>query len=198
MSLGFVVLASLELRDVAFPFLEELARMTDQNVNLGIADKTEVVYIERIKRRRILNIDNYVGSRLSIYRSSIGLALLAFMGESEFQHSLEEILKEAKGAPHVGSKGELLIERIEEVRKCGYAVNNEELMTGLRAIAAPVFDRRGRAEGAINLPVFSIEVSMEDLIDRYLPLLLETAEKISTARGFTKPRDSQTAKGSEE
>jgi DNA-binding IclR family transcriptional regulator len=39
-------------------------------------------------------------------------------------------------------------------------------------------------EGAINMPVFSVEVSLRELTERYLPLLLDTAKKISATRGF--------------
>jgi IclR family pca regulon transcriptional regulator len=185
LSLGFAMLASIELRDIALPYLEELSRATNQIVNLGIADKTEVVYIERIKRKQILNIDLYVGSRLSIYRTSIGLALLAFMDEASFSLLLKEIMQEPGAAKYVGPDGTRLLTALQEVRGKGYALNNEDLIPGLRAIAAPIFNGRGSVEAAVNMPVFSIEVSLKELTERHLPLLLNTAAKISAALGCT-------------
>jgi IclR family pca regulon transcriptional regulator len=186
MSLGFTVLSTLDLRDAALPHLEELSRISDQNVNLGILDKTEVVYVERIKRRRILNIDLHVGSRLDLYQSSIGRAILAFLAEDEFRRIFGEIMKDREARRRVGPGGKQLLKKLEEARRKGYALNDEEMIPGLRAIGAPVFNYKGIVEGAINMPVFSAEVSLRELTERYLPLLLDTAKKISATRGFMK------------
>ncbi len=184
MSLGFTVLSTLDLRDSALPHLEELSRISDQNVNLGILDKTEVVYIERIKRRRILNIDLHVGSRLNAFQSSIGRAILAFLPEDEFQKTIREIKKDPEARKQIRFDEKELFKKLEEVRRKGFALNNEEMIPGLRAIGAPVFNYKGVVEGAINMAVFSVEVSLRELMERYLPLLLETAKKISATRGY--------------
>jgi len=184
MSLGFTVLSSLDLRDAALPHIEDLSRIADQNVNLGILDRTEVVYIERIKKRRILNIDHHVGSRLNIYQSSIGRAILAFLRKDKFREVLREILKDREAVKHIGPNGEQLLEKLQETHLKGYALNDEEMTPGLRAIGAPVFNAQGEVEAAINIPVFSQMVSREELIQRYAPLLLDTAKKVSAARGF--------------
>ena len=184
LSLGFPVLMSIPLREVALPYLHDLSRTTNQNVNLGIVDGAEIFYIERIKRKRILNIDNYVGTRLKVCESSIGKAAIAFMRDSDLKTTLCEILKGPDADKRVGIRGENLLKELEGIRKKGYAVVNEELMKGLRSIAAPVLGADGTSEGAINLPVFSMEVSLKTLMEQYLPLLLETAGQISAARGF--------------
>jgi IclR family pca regulon transcriptional regulator len=183
LDLGFTVLGGMELRQVAMPYLEELARISDQNVSLGILEKTEIMYVERIRRRRIVNIYS-IGSRVNSYRSSIGCALLAFLPEADLQSTVAEILnKQPDAAKHLGPKGKQLFKLLKQVRKNGYAVNNEQFIPGMRGIGAPVLDARGAAEGAINIAVYSAEVSLTELIDRYVPLLLETARKISLVRG---------------
>jgi IclR family pca regulon transcriptional regulator len=182
------VLSSIELRDIALPYLNELSRSTDQNVNLGVMDKTEVVYIERIKRRQMLTIELYVGSRVNMYRTSIGRAILAFLGHDKFLATLQEILKDPEAARYVGTEGKRLIALLEEVRRRGYALTDNDFMPGVRTVAAPIFNTKGDVEGAINMPVFGHAVSREELIGRYLPSLLQTAEKISVARGYAKPQ----------
>jgi IclR family pca regulon transcriptional regulator len=186
MLLGYTALASIDLREFALPYLQELTRLTSQNVNLGIIDKTEVVYIECVKSRRRLHVPNYVGSRLNIYRTSIGLALLAFMPAADLAPIVEMISKTPDAREYLGAKGKLLWEKLRKVRTDGYAVNDEQFIPGSRGIAAPIFDGRGEIEAAINMPVFSSEVTLEDLLDEYLPLLLETARKISEGRGYRK------------
>jgi len=182
LDLGFTVLGGMELRQAAMPYLEELGRISDQNVSLGILEKTEIMYVERIQRRHIVNIYS-VGSRVSSYRTSIGCALLAFLPEAELRSIVAKILEQPDAANHLGPKGEQFLALLKQVRKKGYAVNNEQYIPGMRGIGAPVLDARGTAEGAINIAVYSAEVSFEELIHRYVPLLLETARKVSLVRG---------------
>jgi IclR family pca regulon transcriptional regulator len=184
MLLGFTALSRMDLIDIAHPHLKQLSESIDQNVNLGILDGTDVVCIDRITRRQIINIDFHVGSTVKAHRTAIGRSLLAFLSEKEFQNTMNEILKDPEAAIHVGSKGGVLIQQLRKVRQEGYALNDEESVKGLRAIGAPIFTNGGRVEAAINIPVFVHDVSREELIERYVPLLLNTAEKISVARGF--------------
>jgi IclR family pca regulon transcriptional regulator len=186
MSLGFTVLSSMDIREIALPYIAELSRISDQSVNLGILDRSEVVYIERIKKRTILNIDQHVGSRLSSYRSSIGRAILAYLEKKDFEIVLREILKEKNSVDFIGPKGKSLLKILEKVRQKGFALNNEELIPGLRAIGAPIFNSEGNVEAAINMPVFSQMVSLTELTEKYAPMLIETAQMISEARGFKK------------
>ena len=186
MSLGFTALSSMDLRDIALPYLEELSRVADQNVNLGILNGTELIYIECVKKHKILNIDFHVGSRLVAYKTSGGRAILAFMKQEEFKVVLNEILRGREAKKHIGSKGERLLKLIDEVRQNGYSINDEEYVKGVRAIGAPIFGSKGNVEAAINMPVFAYAVSPAELIERYVPLLLNATEKISVARGFMK------------
>jgi IclR family pca regulon transcriptional regulator len=184
MSLGFTVLSSLDLRELALPYLEELSDKTKQNVNLGILDRAEVIYVERIKKRRILNIDLFVGSRLPAHSSSIGQAILAFLPEDELEAAIDIMLGDEVVASEVGPKGERLRERLAIVRGKGYALNDQDTYIGLRAVAAPLFDKNGHVEGAVNVAAFSQLTSSEELLQIHLPWLLTTVASISRSRGF--------------
>lgn len=184
MSLGFTVLSSMDLRHVAYPYLEELARITDQNVNLAILDNTEVVVIERIKKWQILDINIPIGGRLNCYQSSIGRAILAFLRQEKLRSLLNTLLKNTEVVKHIGPNGRKLIKILKEVRLKGYALSDEEFIKGVRAIAAPIFNAQGDVEGAVYMPVFSQIIGSEEAIERYAPLLMDTARKISTARGL--------------
>jgi IclR family pca regulon transcriptional regulator len=186
MLLGFTVLSSMDLRDIAIPYLEELSRVANQNVNLGILDGTELIYIERVKKHKILSIDFHVGSRLNAYLTAAGRAILAFMNQEQLHVVLNKILKDTEAKKHIGSQGKRLVKLLEEVRQNGYSVSDEEYVRGVRAIGAPIFNNKGNVEAAINIPVFAHAVGRAELIERYVPLLLNAAEKISAARGFMK------------
>jgi IclR family transcriptional regulator, pca regulon regulatory protein len=186
MSLGYTALSGMDVREAALPLLEQLSETTGQNVNLGILDGTQVVYVERIKRKQILNIDLHVGSRLNAYNSSIGQVILAYMDRAELDRIVGEILQDHEIAAVAGPKGEVLYKNLREVRRAGYALNDESYVGGVRAIGAPVFDHRGVVDAGINIPIFSHMVSREELLEKHLPPLLDTAERVSAARGFLK------------
>ncbi len=185
MSLGYVVLSSIDVREVALPILQELSDKTGQNVNLGILDGCEIVYIERIKKRQILNIELYVGSRLSAHNTSIGQVILAYMEDWKLAQILAEIKKKySDNSLEVDLEN--LKERLKEIRAKGYAVNDESYVKGLRAIAAPIFNHEGVVDAAVNIPVFANLVTLDELLHNYLPSLLDAASRISRLRGYEK------------
>jgi IclR family transcriptional regulator, pca regulon regulatory protein len=186
MSLGYTALSGMDVRAAALPFLEQLSETTGQNVNLGILDGIEVVYVERIKKKQILNIDLNVGSRLNAYNSSIGQVILAHMDRNELGRVVEELLLDPELTALAGPGGESFYRKLRDVRMKGYALNDESYVGGVRAIGAPVFDHRGVVDAGINIPVFAHMVSRDELLEKYLPLLLETTERVSAARGFTR------------
>lgn len=183
MSLGLSVLLGMDIGDVTQPYLEELSQKIDQNVNLGILDGTEVVYIIRIKRQRILGIDLSVGSRLSAYNTSIGQAILAFSNSTLVEGMVKELSQNPEISKQIGPDGELLKKKLDIVRKNGFALNNEKYVTGLKSIGVPIFKGQDEVEAAINVPVFSQFCSKEKLINDYLPLAQDVADTISQLRG---------------
>jgi IclR family pca regulon transcriptional regulator len=174
----------MDLRNIAYPHLAELARLSDQNVNLAILDKTEVVIVERIKKWQILDLNIQIGGGINCYQSAIGRAILASLNQEKLQPILSALSNDSEAVKHIGSKGEKLIKKLKEVRLKGYAVSDEEFIKGLRAIATPIFNGHGDVEGAVHIPVFSQAISREKLVEQYVPMLLNTAKKISAARGF--------------
>ncbi len=65
------------------------------------------------------------------------------------------------------------------MRARGWALTDEQLAGGIRSIAAPLRDGRGRVVAAVNVTVHAAETSVEALLEEYLPLLLQTAGAIS-------------------
>jgi IclR family transcriptional regulator, pca regulon regulatory protein len=183
LSLGFTVLTNMELRKTALPYIEALSSQSNQNTAIGILVGTDMVCIERIKKIRLLTIDLYVGARLNLYRSAMGMAFLAFLGREEYKRILAKILSEKGEDDFIGQNGENLAGILETVRQKGYALSDNELIPGVIGIGAPIFNYNGEVEAAISMPVVRGVVGKEELIERYVPMLIDTAKKISLARG---------------
>jgi IclR family pca regulon transcriptional regulator len=192
MSLGFSVLSGLEIGNVAQPYLEDLSQRIEQNVNLGILDGSEVVYIIRIKRHKILGINLSVGSRLSAYNSAIGQAILAYVDSERLESILKELSRNPERSVQIGPRGELVRKKLDQVRENGYAFCDGEYVAGLRSIGVPIFKGQGEVEAAINIPVFSQFCGREKLINRYLPLLQDVGKTISSLRGWDPSTEEKT------
>jgi len=110
---------------------------------------------------------------------------LAYMDQEECEEILNELFADPKAVSHLGKRREEFLELLEEARRNGYSFVDEEFIVGIRAIGAPIFSSKGTVEAAINMPVFIGGVSLEKLVERYAPMLVNTADKISASRGFT-------------
>lgn len=183
--LGFSAISALHLKETAHPFIEELFRKTEQTVNLGITDGIDVVLIERFKKPKTMNLDLYVGSRINIYKSAIGKAILAHLSSEKLSEILDQLLSDSEALEYIGQDGSRLNKRLAEVRTKGYALNDGEFLRDYRVLGAPVFNAAGEVEGAVNIAVLSRSFSRRKLIKEYVPLLLETTTAISRALGYS-------------
>jgi len=184
MALGFSVLSGMDLRQTAYPFMEALSRETSQNVNLAVLDRTEMLFVERITVRRILNTNLYVGSRVNCYVTAMGRSLIAFLPRDRYDRLLQDLLKDKEAIPYIGRHGERLGAILEDVRAKGYASNDGEWVPGLRAIGAPIFNGRGEVQASLNMSLISQMVGFDEMIENYVPPLMSTAGRISAALGF--------------
>jgi len=184
MALGFSVLSGMDLRQTALPFMEALSRETDQNVNLAVLDRSEMLYIERIMVRKIINTNLHVGSRVNCYLTAMGRSLIAYLSRERYDRLLQELLEDGEAVTRIGRHGEKLGKILEDVRLKGYATNDGEWIPGLRAIGVPIFNGRGDVEASLNMSFISQMVTFNEMIETFVPPLMATAGRISAALGF--------------
>lgn len=72
-----------------------------------------------------------------------------------------------------------LFERIRDDRTQGFSIVDEELERGLRSIAVPIVDRSGQVVAALNLSTHSTRTTRNEMRERFLPALRETAALVS-------------------
>jgi IclR family pca regulon transcriptional regulator len=184
LSLGYAVLSSLDLREIAQPYLLRLSRRVTETVNLAVLDEWKLVYVERLKTQQIVNINLHVGSRLELYNTAMGRVLAAFNSEEWLAQYMKYLEKISEAKPYWKNQGKKLLKILEEVRKNDFAVNDQELTPGLRSIASPVRNREGKVVGAVNIAVSSSLYSLERLKEEMIPPLKQTTQSISLAFGF--------------
>jgi IclR family transcriptional regulator, pca regulon regulatory protein len=183
LDLGFSMLGSLELREIAGPHLRQLTDATGHTSNLAIRDDTDVILIDRVRGRpgryHHLEFSLHVGSRLPSYCSATGKALLAFLPRPDLDRLLDHVDLVQRGPRTLTDKNSLLAE-LEQVRRSGLATNDEELESALRSIAAPIRSRSGQVVAAVNVAIPWSPAAMSELVARLGPTIKATAMQIAS------------------
>ncbi len=180
LSLGFSVLQGLEIREIARPYLEGLSREWNKSINLLILDKVEMIYIDRTKVYNIRELNINIGTRIPVHTTAAGRAVLAYLDRERLQEIIGEIRRSPDVSRQIGKDGSKLLRCLHEVRTHGFATSDEEIVRGIRAVAAPIFSPRGE-NYAINVAVASEIMSLAELKTHYAPQLMKVANKISKA-----------------
>jgi len=186
LDLGFSALNSMDLLEVSAPHLRRLSDETQRTVNVAILDGTDVVYIERCRAGRPgpqqIDLNLHVGARLPAYCTAMGKAILAFVSEERLEEIIERIDFVPRG-PNTLTDPKAFREELVKIRASGIAINDEELAYGLRSIAAPIYSQSGDVLAALNLAIHRTIVSMEELVERFAPAVIQTANDISLSMG---------------
>jgi DNA-binding IclR family transcriptional regulator len=182
-AVGLAALDNKGIRDLALPYMKDIREKTGATVNLSILSGTEVVFVERLQSTHIIETNLRIGSRLPAYCSSMGKVILTFLPEVELDDILRQTRFEMKTEKTISSIKALKAE-LQEIRLKGFALNNEELATGLFAIAAPLRNHTGEAVAAMNISFPLIRHSKQEAMKTFLPLVVGACRKISHSLGF--------------
>ena len=175
LTLGFAYLHSMPLAALAQPVLDAVSERLHESSSMAVLEKDEVVYVVRSKTsRRIMSVDLGVGSRLPAYCTSLGRVLLAGLPPQELNTYLSRI-DPVRHTTHTIVARDKLRAAIEAARHDEFAIVDQELEIGLRSLAVPVRDERGRVVAAINAGTQAYRVSVPDLERIFLPVLRDAA-----------------------
>jgi IclR family pca regulon transcriptional regulator len=177
LELGYAYLSSLSLPDVAEPHLEALVAEVNESSSVSVLDGDDVVYVARVPTSRIMTVAINVGTRFPAYATSMGRVLLAGLPDQELDAYLSKVNLSPLTARTVSSITSLRAE-VLRARAQGWALVDQELEEGLRAVAAPIRDRTGRTVAAVNVSVAAARADLEKIRRTLVPPLVATAARI--------------------
>jgi IclR family transcriptional regulator, pca regulon regulatory protein len=181
--LGYTVINSLEVRQVARPHLERLAREIDETVSLCVLDGSHVTYVDRVRNKSIVGVLLKIGSRIPSHCATVGKVLLADLPSDELDIYLNGTELTPCTSRTISEREALLVE-LMKARKNGYAICDGELAVGLRAAGAPIYNHQQKAVAAINVSGSSTTISIKRLKKIIVPAVVRTAAQISFALGY--------------
>jgi DNA-binding IclR family transcriptional regulator len=144
--LGGLALQRSQLRDAALPHLYALAAKTGLAAHLGVLDRGEVVYLERVLIGGY-RLPTRLGGRMPAYCTGLGKAMLAFDDAAAQAAMSSDMPKRTK---HTITEPDELRSTLDEVCDSGIGLDRNEACDGLVCVAAPIRNS-GRAIGAVSV-----------------------------------------------
>lgn len=179
LNLGYAYLSTAPIPIAAQPVLEQLSEQLEEATSVAVLDDGAVVYVARAATRRIMTVTLGVGSRLPAYCTALGRVLLAAMPPEQTARELSKFELIAHTRFTVTSRRHIE-EILAGVRAEGWAVNDQELEIGLRAIAVPVRNVVGATVAAMNVSAQASRLTRRELLEKALPLLRAAAERLGS------------------
>lgn len=140
----------LDIQKIIKPFLKLVVENTGETAHLAVVLENSIVFIDRESSSATLSVNTQIGEREPLHCTALGKAYLAAISNEELDDLLEDPLQQftirtIKSIDELKSK-------LKEIRKKGYAVDNEEYIDGVRCIASPILNQ-------LNSPVALIGCS---------------------------------------
>jgi DNA-binding IclR family transcriptional regulator len=180
--LGLKVARSWDVRQIALPIMQRINKQYGEMVQLATEDDGEVFYIEKIDSTHIIRIVSEIGARLPIHCSGLGKAILAHQSATEVKRIIEERGLDMV-TKHTITDPEKLDIELAKIRIQGYAVDDQEIMEGLRCVAAPIRDASGEVRYAISISGLSDRL-VGPYFDQIKEEIVKASVEISRQMGY--------------
>ena len=156
------------LRTAARPHLEELVRRTGETANLVVLAGHQVRFVATVQSEAPLRVGHREGRTLPAWLASGGRVLLSHLGEAELTEAM-------RAAPEVDR--DVLRRGLRQVRRQGFAVNNQSTERGITAIGRAVPNSRGQPVAAVCLAMPTVRYQRSRLTE-YVGELAETCARV--------------------
>lgn len=179
--MGMLVQEGMDLKSAAESVMQSLLEEYGETVHLVVLDQGEVVYIDKKESSQSMRIVSQVGKRLPCHCTGVGKSILAFLPQNELKQIIanNEMIRYTKNT--ITDK-KTLEEELQKIRQQNYAIDNEEILEGLRCIAAPIKDYSKNVVGAVSIAGPSVRLTY-DKIKVISKSIVDAASKISYQLG---------------
>jgi DNA-binding IclR family transcriptional regulator len=161
----------------ALPILRRVTEKTGEATILSVRDGNHHLTVNKVDGPQTFRVTSDPGHLGALHTTSVGKALVAFAEDAERQRLVEELELEPLTEFSITDRDAFRAD-IEQVRRRGYAVMDEENELGMRAVAVPVFNAQGYAFASLATAVPVFRLSLEDLV-ALVPVLQEAASELS-------------------
>ncbi|MFI5960320.1 IclR family transcriptional regulator C-terminal domain-containing protein [Cryptosporangium sp. NPDC051539] len=178
LDLGYSYLSTMSVDQTLQAELHELAENLHESCSAGVLDGHDVVFVARALTSfpRIMTLALRVGTRIPAYLTALGRVLLADLTEAQLEEYLKTAALHRETERTITDPGELA-RTLAMVKEQGYCAMDQEIETGICAIAVPL-RQANRPTMAISVAAHASRTSITTLEREYLPALQATGREI--------------------
>jgi len=167
----------VDLREEALDIMQTLRDEIGETVNLTVREGDEVIYIERVTPKRMMRVEQVIGSRAPLHVTAVGKLMLGELGD-HFLHSYAQRTGLPHYTKHTIATEKDLLNIVHQVHAQKYAYDNEEAEEGVGCIGVLIHDKSKSVVAGL-----SISAPIERRKDEWVKLIKSAAEKISERLG---------------
>lgn len=170
-------MSSDHLRTGRLAVLKSISDEVGETCNLATPDREGMTYLDRVETKWPLRIQLPIGTQVPFHCTASGKIYLSTLRPATLNAVLTARPLEER-TPETNTDPDALKDEIAQTAKRGYAVDNEEFIAGMAAVAVPVPDGHGRLMATLSIHAPVLRCSLEQLRG-YLPLLHDAAARLS-------------------
>ncbi|MBN1381029.1 MAG: IclR family transcriptional regulator [Deltaproteobacteria bacterium] len=183
LSVGFGILAGMEIRKIALPHLKQLYKETGQTVSFVIRDGDEVIYIERLTTQDLIGFNIRTGLKRPMYMNSMGRAILAYLPVDDQAEILKRTIS-TNGNAKGSLKRDKMEAELKKIKQMGYAINRVSYSGGAMAVSVPIFNQKGKPIAGINIGMPPKTSPEDEHFHKMVEMLMKTGRTISSEIGY--------------
>ncbi len=173
---------NLDVINISRPTLKQLMDSTKESAHLCTFTNDKVYVVDQVKSNYPMKVSAAIGHEEPIHCSSVGKCILAYLPEEKSEKILNEV-EFIKYTDKTKTSKEELVKELKQIRKNGFALDDEELSIGVCCIAAPIYNHKGEVKNCIGISGPSARIR-KDNIDLYINKLKIAANHISHNMGY--------------
>jgi DNA-binding IclR family transcriptional regulator len=179
---------SHDLQRDAMPILREFAQQVRLTCHLGVFEQNEAIYLARVEGARDIVVRSHVGQRFPVNCSALGKSLVAWLPTAQLEGVIANLAFDERMPKTVRNAGDFR-RALAEVRRRGWALDDEEQAPNCRCVAAPIRDRDGQVVAAISA-VGTLEQVDDKRLETLAAAVIVAANAVSEAAYSTGAQNS--------
>lgn len=182
-SLGMLVKNKLTVKNLVYPYAKALSDKFKEVIHISVLDKNSEtcpkhIIIEKIESQQVLSLTPPVGSSAYCHSSAVGKSLLAFSSPEYLKKFIGSELP--KFTAKTINEWDSLLKELEQIRKDGYALDDEELELGLTCVAVPIIGRDQEVMAALSISGPTARIKSEERLNEIISELKRIKTTIAT------------------
>jgi DNA-binding IclR family transcriptional regulator len=181
--IGSAYLRTEPLQRLGRPILAELTQRTGETSHLAMLHGTEVLYIDKEQPSGSApKLVTEIGVRLPAHLTAVGRAILAELAEAQVRalYANQPLVQRTGSGP---TSIDALLRDLGDVRRRGYAFDNEMVTPGIACLACPVFSHEGVPAAALGVTYVAAQRSTAD-VELAAALVQELSARLSACLGY--------------